>query len=76
MRSRTGTRRRSDDEHEDLQHLPKYDTTPYTTEAGQFPFIDIGGMFTLYSTSYHPKMLAGTVLESDRRASSTMRVTR
>jgi hypothetical protein len=37
----------------------KYDTTPYTTESGQFPFVDIGGMFTLYSTSYDPAMLAG-----------------
>jgi hypothetical protein len=35
----------------------KYDTTPYTTESGQFPFIDIGGVFTLYSTSYDPAML-------------------
>ncbi|MHB8490084.1 MAG: DUF929 family protein [Candidatus Dormibacteria bacterium] len=36
----------------------KYDTPPYTTESGQFPFLDIGGMFTLYSTSYSPGDLA------------------
>lgn len=37
----------------------KYDTTPYTTESGQFPFLDIGGVFTLYTTSYDPVLLKG-----------------
>ena len=32
----------------------KYDTTPYTTESGRFPFIDIDGLYTLYTTSYDP----------------------
>jgi hypothetical protein len=36
----------------------KYDTPPYTAEAGGFPFIDIGGLYTLYSTSYTPQLLA------------------
>ena len=37
----------------------KWNTSPYTTTAGQFPFIDIGGIFSLYSTSYNPADLAG-----------------
>jgi hypothetical protein len=37
----------------------KWDTPPYTTQAGQFPFIDIGGVFTLLDTSYDPGVLAG-----------------
>jgi hypothetical protein len=36
-----------------------WDKPPYTTEAGQFPFIDIGGVFTLYTTSYIPSDLTG-----------------
>jgi hypothetical protein len=36
----------------------KWNTSPYTTTAGQFPFIDIGGVFSLYSTSYNPADLA------------------
>ena len=36
----------------------KYDNPPYTVQAGQFPFVDIGGVFNLYSTSYNPKTLA------------------
>ncbi|MGA8633308.1 MAG: DUF929 family protein [Candidatus Dormiibacterota bacterium] len=35
----------------------KYDSTPYTTQSGQFPFLDIGGVFTLYTTSYDPAIL-------------------
>jgi thiol-disulfide isomerase/thioredoxin len=35
----------------------KYDAPPYTTLAQQFPFIDIGGLFTLYTTSYDPATL-------------------
>ena len=35
----------------------KYDSTPYTTQSGQFPFLDIGGVFTLYTTSYDPVLL-------------------
>ncbi len=35
-----------------------YDQPPYTTQSGQFPFIDIGGVFSLYSTSYTPADLA------------------
>ena len=36
-----------------------YDTTPWTSQSGQFPFIDIGGVFTLYTTSYDPVLLKG-----------------
>jgi hypothetical protein len=36
----------------------KYDTPPYTTQAAGFPFIDIGGLYVLYSTSYTPNLLA------------------
>jgi Domain of unknown function (DUF929) len=36
----------------------KYDTPPYTTQAQGFPFIDIGGLYVLYSTSYSPNLLA------------------
>jgi Domain of unknown function (DUF929) len=35
-----------------------YDQPPYTQQSGQFPFIDIGGFFSLYSTSYTPGVLA------------------
>ncbi|MFZ0178355.1 MAG: DUF929 family protein [Candidatus Dormiibacterota bacterium] len=35
-----------------------YDQPPYTLQSGQFPFIDIGGVFSLYSTSYTPGDLA------------------
>jgi hypothetical protein len=37
----------------------KYDSTPYSTQSGQFPFLDIGGVFTLYTTSYDPALLKG-----------------
>ena len=36
----------------------KYDAPPYAAEAQGFPFIDIGGLYTLYSTSYSPQLLA------------------
>ncbi len=36
----------------------KWDQTPYTTEAGGFPFVDIGGLYNLYATSYSPGDLA------------------
>jgi hypothetical protein len=36
----------------------KYDTPPYTTQAQGFPFIDIGGLYGLYATSYSPSLLA------------------
>jgi hypothetical protein len=36
----------------------KYDAPPYTAEAQGFPFIDIAGLYTLYSTSYNPNILA------------------
>jgi hypothetical protein len=36
----------------------KYDVPPYTTQAQGFPFIDIGGLYVLYSTSYSPTLLA------------------
>jgi Domain of unknown function (DUF929) len=32
----------------------KYNNPPYTQQSGQFPFVDIGGFFSLYSTSYNP----------------------
>jgi Domain of unknown function (DUF929) len=35
----------------------KYDHPPYTQQSGQFPFVDIGGVFSLYSTSYDPAIL-------------------
>ena len=35
----------------------KYDTPPYTTQAAGFPFIDIGGLYVLYSTSFTPNIL-------------------
>ena len=38
--------------------VSKWDNPPYTAEAGQFPFIDIGGYFTLLNTSYDPADLA------------------
>jgi hypothetical protein len=36
----------------------KWDTPPYTQDAQGFPFIDIAGLYTLYSTSYSPQILA------------------
>lgn len=36
----------------------KYDAPPYTQEARGFPFVDIAGLYDLYSTSYSPKLLA------------------
>jgi hypothetical protein len=39
--------------------VDNWDKPPYTTEAGQFPFIDIGGVFTLLTTSYDPADLKG-----------------
>jgi hypothetical protein len=36
----------------------KWDTPPYTQEARGFPFIDIAGLYDLYSTSYSPQLLA------------------
>ena len=35
----------------------KYDNPPYTSESGQYPFINIGGVFSLHSTSYSPALL-------------------
>jgi hypothetical protein len=32
---------------------------PYTAQAQQFPFVDIGGRFILYQTSYSPQVLQG-----------------
>lgn len=32
----------------------KWDQPPYTTKTDQFPFLDIGGVFSLYTTSYTP----------------------
>src|ERR1035441_6968420 len=37
--------------------LTKYDPPPFASQSGQFPFIDIGGVFTLYTTSYDPAIL-------------------
>jgi hypothetical protein len=45
----------------------KYDIPPYTTQAAGFPFIDIGGLYVLYSTSYSPSLL--TKLTWDQIAS-------
>jgi hypothetical protein len=39
--------------------VDNWDKPPYTSEAGQFPFIDIGGVFTLLTTSYIPSDLTG-----------------
>lgn len=39
--------------------VTKWDKPPYTAEANQFPFIDIGGVWTLLTTSYDPAVLAG-----------------
>ncbi len=36
----------------------KYDNPPYTQQSGQYPFIDIGGVFSLHTTSYSPQLLA------------------
>ncbi len=36
----------------------KYDAPPYTAEAQGFPFVDIAGLYDLYSTSYSPQLLA------------------
>jgi hypothetical protein len=36
----------------------KWDQPPYTTQTRQFPFLDIGGVFSLYTTSYTPGDLA------------------
>jgi Domain of unknown function (DUF929) len=35
----------------------QYDNTPYAISQGGFPFVDIGGVFNLYSTSYDPALL-------------------
>jgi thiol-disulfide isomerase/thioredoxin len=32
---------------------------PYTAQAQQFPFVDIGGRYILYQTSYSPQVLQG-----------------
>lgn len=37
----------------------KYDNPPYTISSGGFPFLDIGGVFSLYTTSYDPADLQG-----------------
>jgi hypothetical protein len=34
-----------------------YDTPPYAIASGGFPFLDIGGVFNLYTTSYDPATL-------------------
>ncbi len=34
-----------------------YDTPPYAIASGGFPFLDIGGVFNLYTTSYDPAIL-------------------
>lgn len=36
----------------------KYDAPPYTSTAQGFPFVDIAGLYDLYSTSYSPQLLA------------------
>jgi hypothetical protein len=35
-----------------------WDQPPYTVQAQGFPFVDIGGLFTLYNSSYSPGDLA------------------
>lgn len=37
----------------------KYDNPPYASQSGQYPFIDIGGVFSLHTTSYSPGLLTG-----------------
>ena len=44
-------------------------------EAGQFPFIDIGGVFTLYTTSYDPGDLANLSWTQIGKTSATRRST-
>lgn len=36
-----------------------YDQPPYTATAQGFPFLDIGGRYTLYQTSFSPQLLQG-----------------
>jgi hypothetical protein len=35
-----------------------WDKPPYTVEVQQFPFLDIGGLYVLHSTSYSPNVIA------------------
>jgi Domain of unknown function (DUF929) len=37
----------------------KYDTSPYTTQAGSIPFIDFGNKYVSVGASYLPSVLAG-----------------
>ena len=37
----------------------KYDNPPYAVQQGGFPFLNIGGVFNLYTTSYDPVLLKG-----------------
>jgi Domain of unknown function (DUF929) len=37
----------------------KWGKPPYTTDTGGFPFVDIGGLYDLFATSYSPGDLTG-----------------
>ena len=39
--------------------LNKYDTTPYTSEAGSIPFIDFGNKYLSIGTPFIPQVLDG-----------------
>ncbi len=36
-----------------------YNKPPFTTQSGQFPFVDIANTYSLFTTSYDPAILAG-----------------
>jgi hypothetical protein len=39
--------------------LAKYDTAPYTSQAGSIPFLDIANKYIAVGASYSPQVLAG-----------------
>jgi hypothetical protein len=42
--------------------LSRYDVSPYTTEAGSIPFLDIGDRYLFIGASYNPQVLQGLTL--------------
>ena len=44
--------------------LAKYDTTPYTSEPGSIPFLDIANKFVSIGASYTPQVLQGLSMQA------------
>jgi thiol-disulfide isomerase/thioredoxin len=44
--------------------LAKYDTTPYTSEPGSIPFLDIANKFVSIGASYTPQVLQGLSMQT------------